>query len=711
MPESLVQTKIRMVTEGTDTAVKDYAALNAEAEKTAASIAQADAAAQGLNTTINQTPNLPDAGASGAASVKTAVKETNAALEKTAISLTDTGKAGEQLAGVLDSVVPGLGGVFESLTSLNPVAIAGTVAITAMVAVFGELQRQAEETRAAIEAQVKAEADRAFAAVDLQQKLNLAMTGDVAARDRLLQEYAEANEERAKIEARQTDLLRQAGEARAAFAEKEAEAKKLADEGNFNAAYDLFRQADEFKVTAQQAEQALQDYNATVEASRDQVASLAAAVEQLNLTDKEREALVLSFEQGAAGTNTALTGLREGFEAARAKAEETAKGIKEAFETTAASVAKGIQEGMAKAAKAREDAEKRLIDINEKLTAAETDRGAALADRLIEDGRAREMGKLEDKLAAAQAYDAARARNQKLKEAQEQGNAAEVAAQQKFMESQQKLLSTYLKAEQNATEDYSRERVRKLEDLYNTLNDLASQRDVAGFVNARRAGMSDIGRGDEDAGVAARRRREQYDAQAKDLQDGFVKENAIRQQQQAQRLQAIQREGQQELSMASRVQKQIADLRAQYAAQDLRARRSAEDASYKQTVDILQKKRMDELKITAGAAAGVINFIQQIGNAASRLGGGLSKAAARGLPKFDTGTPMITQTGLAVVHAGEGILNPEENARYLRGSSGRQSPNFVIQNVNVGKIASPDDIQQAVNGIVQSIASFGANTN
>ncbi len=697
---------------GTEKVARGAAAVRDSVVDATDKINDANAAINGLNDSVSGMPSVPmptpipfdTAG----------VKDANEQIQKVGDSAIDAGKASEMLYSALDSVIPGLGGVVESLFSMNPVAVAGTAIIAGLTLAFAENQRQAEEARKAIEEQVKAEAERARSQLDLNQQVTRALAGDKDAREGLITDLATVNNERIKLDADALNAQKKHSEAL-----QEIERQRLAfEEASRTRDIEGLRAAKDGMVAAQNSAdswaETLKKVNEDIKANNTQLADLREANKKLSLSEEEIAAVRIAETQGVEGTIAALQKLNEEQGKAKDFFGGLVDGIKDGLQNAKDTIVKGATELNAKIAeeqaKKRADAEKSLLEINEKLAGVEADRGKVLADRMIEEQRAGELGKLESRLAAAQAYDAAVARNQKLKEITAQGHAADIAAQQKFMEGQQKLLANYLKAEQNATEDYSRERVRKLEDLYNTLNNLASQRDVAGFVNARRSGMTDIGRGDTDAGIAAQRRRAEYDAAAAEQAAAFAKENAQREQQLQQRLEQERNAGQQQIKQADIVQRQIADLRARYAEQDLRARRTAEDATYQQTVAILQKKRADELKITAGAAAGVIDFIGRIGQEANKLKGLLGQLSAKSLPKFAEGTPYIQRTGLAVVHEGEAVLTAAENARRMRGGGIGGGVNLTL-NLSVGEHVSQSELNNAKMEIVNAITSFATNSN
>jgi DNA repair exonuclease SbcCD ATPase subunit len=644
------------------------------------------------------------------------VKKASRSIEQASQSTVDLGGATEQLSGILDSVIPGLGGVGEALLQGSIVGAAASAAIAGVNLVLGEMQRQADETRKAAEALAQAETERALAQIDLEQREALVRSGSKEAREKILTDLADYTS--------QKELLERQG---AKNAKLIAEQLKLIDEystyrleagrGDFTNVKSVQDAQD--KINAATAQ--LNDFNST---AADLATDMIRVTDNLELLRESAERVGITAEEQAAvnraiaeGTEGAVIGLRqiwegpkEAMEDARAFGEKILNSLKLAAENTlkeaeeAAAAAKQIAEE-------RAAAEERLLKVNEDLADVEADRGKALADRAIEAQRTAEFDKLNERLKNAQEYDAQRARNAKLAELQQQAQAAETAAQTKFFEDSQKNMARYLEAEKQAEADHSLQRIRALEDLNARLLDLSSQRDVAGFVNARRSGLQDISRGDEDAGIDAQRRRQQYEQSQTELETAFAKERTTRQAQLQERLQQEQEAAQQAITATQRAQKAIADLREQYARQDLAARRMQEDLSYRQTIEVLQRKRMDELRITQGAAAGVVDIALRMRDAIARIGTSVTQSIARNVPSYDVGTPFVPQTQLALLHQGERVMTAADNARYMRGGTQERTPSFVIQNLNVGKVASQADINAAVQSVVDGIASFASNGN
>lgn len=679
MTDNIISNEVQWKSSGTQNVLKDASAVRDTLKDTAKQANDANAAISDLNTAAPDVAPQMVNPQQFWKPLEDGAKQAGDRVKDAGGKMLDFGKAGMMVENMLDNVVPGLGNVFESFTSLNPAMLAGTAVITGLTFVFKDMHDRAEEARKAAEDAIKAEADRAYNAKDISQKLSLAQSGDAEARKRLIQEAASANAEMARVDAEFVTLRQAHADAVKAYNEKLEELNLRP--GQEKRATGVVAALEEEKRALDASAKALEDYSGTLSDNLNHTEALNNAVQKLNLTQEEQAALSLATAQGAEGTAAALDKLNTSAEDTTKTLTDLAANFGGALKDAAEGVAKGVQEGIKQAAENRAKAEQELIKTNEELLKTEEEYGRTLADRSIEESRNRDMAALQDKLAAAQEYDRLRERNAKIADLQKQGQEADTAAQSKFMENQQKLLANYLKAEQNATEDYSRERVRKLQDLYNTLSGLAAQRDVAGFVNTRRAGLTGIELGDEDAGVAATRRREQFQQQDAELRSQFQKEAQVRQNQLQQRLRQEQQAGQTQIKQADIVNRQIQQLRDSFAAADLRARRMNEDATYKQTIDILQRKRMDELKITAGTAAGVINFLNQMQQAAARLRGFSSEMGAR--------TPLSTSS----------------QTPYFSPSASGKNVQVTVNNT-VGQNVSQNDLQKVVTTIGTAFKAF-----
>ena len=265
--------------------------------------------------------------------------------------------------------------------------------------------------------------------------------------------------------------------------------------------------------------------------------------------------------------------------------------------------------------------------------------------------------------------------------------------------------------------------MRKLEDLYANLNDLAANRDVAGFVNARKAGLTDIGRGDEDFGVAARRRHEDYDAQAREeetnrqrsiaaIQAAAQVEAQQRAMQLAERLQQEQAAGQQQITQSQTLQNQLAALRDSWAKQDLAARRKVEDSAYNTQISALQQRQQAITGIVSQTTQPVVTFFGNVGQAIVNMINTVKSVASSAsgtsggstLKAYAGGSPYITETGPIIAHKGEKIMTSSEARNsYVPRTSGRGGVNVTVNVAGVGALVSQTQLDNTVESIVSGV--------
>lgn len=729
MGENRVSTLIDVKTQGTSDAVKSFTDVTAQAQRMAETITQADAASRGLNTSIAQMPDFSALAASASQKVRLLAddlgKKVKAAADElgqgtvfVADKLGQAGAATELLGNALDNALPGMSAVLDSFITMNPVAIASSLAMVGLNKVIGDMQAASEAAARAVEAQIDLENKRVQLTAEAIQRANFANSGaegSVEARKSIIQDYAKELAEATVLTASKQSAearLRQA-EADKIFYEQATKDTRRGDFSKASSVDEADAKYNEAVAAIEKYKQDLTDVRFALRENGVELETMSKAAADVGITASEQAAAMIALSQGTQGATAALNELWPTANDGLKKLAETADNVFGKMKDFGKDVVKFANDEAKKSAEERAEAEKKLLEINAKLTDVAAERGRQLADRFIDDQRNAERTAMNDKLMAAVAYDQQVTKTQKLAELQQQANDADVAAQTKFFESSQKNLANYIKAEKEAQADYSRSRVRALEDMFSQLSSLASQRDVASFVNARAAGMTNLNRNDEDAGIASQKRKAQYEQQQADLQIAYNKENATRQQQLQQKLQQEQQAGQQQISAAERVRKQMADLEAGWATRDLQMRRQREDESYRQTTRILEQKAQAELKLTAGATAGVLSFFQKMQQEAVRLSNSVGQVAARGVPKFETGTPYVQKTGLAYLHKGEAVLTAAENAQRLSsgGNRGNTPIQLIIQNLNVGKVATQADIDTAVGAVVDAIASFGANSN
>lgn len=393
------------------------------------------------------------------------------------------------------------------------------------------------------------------------------------------------------------------------------------------------------------------------------------------------------------------------------------------------------------------DLQQQLKEASAAVTTAEKDRQQTIQKRAQDDLRAAQISQLESKIENAKAAEEAQARKDRITALRAESGQAEteVAAKtqksitdtnQKYMEQQLKSLNRYLLAEQRATENYNVNRVRKLEDLYANLSELAAKGDVAAFVTTRRTGLRDVKRGDEDFGTGAQQRLQDYQNERRDalqarnqqLADARAAGQAELTDRKAQideKIKLEQKAGEQQLSQSQQLQQQLANLRQQFSRDDLDARRRSEDEAYRVQIGKLRERQnaiTQTLTNTFNPAVSsiynlgtsVINFINRIKQAAAAPVQSLTGSAGGDLKKgknyitaFATGTPKVPVSGVYHLDEGEAVLNQREAAAYranrLPGfaSAGRS----MVVNVNAvfGEITTPSQMRQQINEVVAGV--------
>lgn len=281
------------------------------------------------------------------------------------------------------------------------------------------------------------------------------------------------------------------------------------------------------------------------------------------------------------------------------------------------------------------------------LISLEQQRAKLEEDRARTDSRNIKISALEAQIGAAKEVEAAQEKTQKIVDLRKKAGVEETAAVAKyadeaakvnreFMQNELAEITSYRKAEERATDQYATERKRKLEDLTASLSELASKGDVAGFVRAQRAGVTDINRGAEDFGTEARQRAEDFrdgvrqrqqerEAKLADLQASFVAERQARQANLAEQIAQETEAGKQRVLRSVELEKQLSALKEQFAAEDFARQRQQEDAAYQEQVKALTERNK---QLAAQIAKSTDPVITAAGRLVKTVGDELNRAIA-----------------------------------------------------------------------------------
>ena len=297
-----------------------------------------------------------------------------------------------------------------------------------------------------------------------------------------------------------------------------------------------------------------------------------------------------------------------------------------------------------------------------------------------------------------------------------------------FLQNSLKLWNNYYSTEQRDEAQYATQRLRKLQDLNTQLLDYVGTRDVAGFVNARAKGLTDISRGDEDESTAERQRREDYEKAAREAeqarQDQITQLEASLATETASKRAALQKQEQDQIA-ANNVKvkqseidaKKLNDLQAMWAKNDREAKRAIEDAAHNALVSKLQSDQNQLSGIIGGALTPAVSFFSQISIAVSNMIKNVQAAAAAPAPasysgQFGTGqgfsaSNTLDSRGLfSSGGAGNNITRTINASR----SSSTQVNNISVSVAGVGDLVSTSALHEQTNEITKAVkAAFGVS--
>lgn len=676
MPENEIALRIKFQSEGGQQVVQNVDALAASAEQVKTNFTQADESAVKLGATATQI-------ASGELVESTNKLQTAIGGLQAGLRTVGLGAVGEKLQGLmgLGSAIKDIGeqaGITNAITSMLPAGLGATAAGFAAVALPVAAVTLALAPLAIALKLVKDRSDAAAASAEAVAKM-AGTQGDIVAE---VDSVVRKNDKQGAL-----DLL--------------IKAQDQFQEGQAKIAYLQSQMVGADEETAKKLQEQIDAIQI------DKVGSAAFAMQQLNDAFPK---LGITANDVMLAINKANNNFTESDKEFTKSAEEAAEALKKQTEANEA------------AAKKFADNMKELGANTTKILDLEAKRSAQIAERVQTDSRNAEIALLETRIKEAEQQEAAQATQNKIAQIREEGGQAEAQAAQKtrariddinrtFMDNELKALETYRKNEERATQDYSKNRVRKLADLYDDLTDLAAKGDVAAFVNARKAGLKDISRGDEDFGDAASRRRQDYEDQRKAAQEARDKqiqdvirsaaeESAARQVQLTARIKQEEAAGKTQLTQSQKLQNDLAALRKRYADADLAAKRQAEDNAYEITINGLRRRQAELGASVVATFTPAVNTINMLGGAIASLINKAKAAIGGGGSSANASTGRIAAGGSGGNFAsGRGGASAASN--YMPATSGGGT--VVNVYANVGELVTPSQLNTQVNEIIHGV--------
>jgi len=678
MPENEIALRIKFQSEGGQQVVQNVDALAASAEQVKTNFTQADESAVKLGTTATQI-------ASGELVESTNKLQTAIGGLQAGLRTVGLGAVGEKLQGLmgLGSAIKDIGeqaGITNAITSMLPAGLGATAAGFAAVALPVAAVTLALAPLAIALKLVKDRSDAAAASAEAVAKM-AGTQGDIVAE---VDSVVRKNDKQGAL-----DLL--------------IKAQDQFQEGQAKIAYLQSQMLGADEETAKKLQEQIDAIQI------DKMGSAAFAMQQLNDAFPK---LGITANDVMLAINKANNNFTESDKEFAKSADEAAEALKKQTEANEA------------AAKKFADNMKELGANTTKILDLEAKRSAQIADRVLTDSRNAEVAALESKIKDAEQRESAQATQNKITQIREEGGQAEAQAAQKtrariddinrsFMDNELKALETYRKNEERATQDYSKNRVRKLADLYDDLTDLAAKGDVAAFVNARKAGLKDISRGDEDFGDAAARRRQDYEDQRKAAQEARDKqiqdvirsaqeESAARQVQLMARIKQEEAAGKTQLTQSQKLQNDLAALRKRYADADLAAKRQAEDNAYEITINGLRRRQAELGASVVATFTPAVNTINMLGGAIASLINKAKAAIGGGGSSASASTGRIAAGGSGGNFAsGRGGASVNVASNYMPATSGGGT--VVNVYANVGELVTPSQLNTQVNEIIHGV--------
>jgi len=312
-------------------------------------------------------------------------------------------------------------------------------------------------------------------------------------------------------------------------------------------------------------------------------------------------------------------------------------------------------------------------------------------------------------------------------------NAQKAQIERDFMRSELDALNKFRQSEARRTEDYYRERNRRLEDLQAQLTELAAEGDVAGFIAAQRAGERDLRRAAEDFDVTGRRASEDFlrereaaraafEERLADLRNNYALERAERQRALQEQIADIQRAGQERIvqerdalvkriSESQRIEQEFAARRLQWQVEDQARRERLEREGYerRRAALIEQQNRLTPVvrQVFRPIEQGLVQVAQTAQRVFSLLSGGRPTIGGRVVANATGGIYTSPTIGLLGERRGFGdIVIPFKQSEGIENAlnrfSSKASNKTVV--VNIGQIGGdPQFIRAEIDKLSQRI--------
>jgi hypothetical protein len=527
--------------------------------------------------------------------------------------------AAETATGVAaTTATPGLLGMAAAIGAvLLPVAAIAAVVGGAILAI-NALNAAERRRKEAAEAAAKAVGEQALASAELNDKVNYALAGDVQARNQILKEYAD-------LTAKQENLWQE----EAALKEKLATATTETERKAYQKSLD----------TLYSNEGALGEITDTVELYRE-------AIEKLNVTTEEAQAVALAATFGTDATSAALDNLKAEAQASAAEVDRlnaTLEGQQanvEQYNAQLISAQKGYDDRREKLLEDRSIKETRELEdwLEERAKASKAHQQKLIDIETQGQARVADLRGQMDSLASEVANG--------LADITTKTNDAVGKANADFMQSELKAVAKFHDDERKRIRDYNRQRLRDIEDWQSDLLDAEQANDVARFLQIERDGQKRLERQQEDMDTETADRDAAFWAERQAAQEALSAKVAdIQASAEAERAQLLETAGQKRAALQQAVEDEIAAIEtrkqaeiasykasedAANAARDKRMRRQAEDEALADTraeealqaqIAAIEEKKRAELNAIDQTRQAMIAAMQAVAKSASGLSG------------------------------------------------------------------------------------------